>query len=484
MVRLCLAVVILAATAGPSLAGSASKPNIVFILADDLGIGDLGCYNKDSKIPTPHMDALARRGRRFTDAHSPSAVCTPTRYGIMTGRYCWRTSLTRGVLQGYDPLLIEPGRLTLAALLRQAGYRTACIGKWHLGLGAVKGTDYSKQLQPGPLTVGFDYFFGIAASLDMPPYVFLENDRATVFPSEKIAAGRPRREGGEGFWREGAIAPGFKHEEVLPTLTKRAVSWLEQQAKDSQKAPFFLYLALTGPHTPWMPTKEFRGKSQAGWYGDFTVQVDWTIGQVVATLEKLQLADNTLIVVTSDNGAHWTLEDIRRFGHRANLLWRGQKADIWEAGHRIPFIAVWKGRIPAGTSCNETICLTDMLATTAAILKQKLPDNAGEDSYNILPALLGEKLDQPIREATVHHSGAGMFAIRQDDWVLIEGLGSGGFTKPQKEQPTPGGPTGQLYNLALDPAQERNLFLENPDRVAQMQALLDKYRKDGRSVTR
>jgi arylsulfatase A-like enzyme len=457
------------------------RPNIVFILADDLGIGDLGCYNKYSKIPTPNIDALARRGMRFSDAHSPSAVCSPTRYGILTGRYAWRTTLKRGVLQGYDPYLIERGRLTWPLFLQRLGYRTAGIGKWHLGLGSAQTADYHKALEPGPKEAGFDYFFGIPSSLDFPPYVFVENDHATAAPSEQVAASKSQREGGGGFWREGAITPGFKHSDVLPTLTQKASAWLQKQKSDQ---PFFLYFALSGPHTPWLPAKEYQGKSQAGPYGDFVVQVDAVIGEIVRTLERLGLADNTLIIVTSDNGAHWTPEDILRYGHRANLFWRGQKADIWEAGHRIPFVAVWKDHIPANSTGDETICLTDMLATTAALLKQPLPRDAAEDSANILPGLLGQKRDRPVREATVHHSGSGTFAIRWGEWVLIDGLGSGGFTKPQQEKPMPGGPRGQLYNLARDPGQQQNLYLAETDRVIEMQALLDRYRNEGRSVAR
>jgi arylsulfatase A-like enzyme len=480
MVRGFTALICLLVSAGVA-AAQPVRPNIVFILADDLGIGDAGCYNKDSKIPTPHIDALARRGMRFVDAHSPSSVCTPTRYGILTGRYAWRTKLQRGVLQGYDPLLIEPGRLTWPLLLQRLGYRTACIGKWHLGLGNANPVDYQKELRPGPRSVGFEYFFGIPSSLDFPPYVFVENDRVTAAPSDQIAASQSQREGGGGFWREGAIAPGFRHADVLPALAQKAVEWLTKQSSDQ---PFFLYFALSGPHTPWLPAAEFQGKSKAGPYGDFVVQTDAVIGQILATLDRLHLADNTLIIVTSDNGAHWTLEDLQRYGHRANLFWRGQKADIWEAGHRIPFVAAWKGHIPTGSTSSETICLTDMLATTAALLKEKRPESAGEDSANILPALLGQEREGRIREATVHHSGSGLFALRQGDWVLVEGLGSGGFSKPQKENPTPGGPKGQLYNLARDPGQQRNLYLEDAERVAAMQALLDRYRKEGRSVRR
>jgi arylsulfatase A-like enzyme len=473
---------LMAAVLSPGGAGAADRsPNVVVILADDLGYGDPGCYNKDSKIPTRNIDRLAAQGMRFTDAHTPSGVCTPTRYGLLTGRYCWRTRLPRGVLQGYDPLLIEPSRLTVASLLKKHGYATACVGKWHLGLGTAKPTNYDHPLRPGPRSVGFDYFFGIPASLDMPPYVFVENERPVEQPTKTIGDSPMRRYGGEGYWRAGAIAPGFQHIDVLPRLTAQAVAFLERHAKEAAGQSFFLYFPLTAPHTPWLPTAEFRGKSGAGSYGDFAVQVDATVGQVLDTLDRLKLRENTLVIFTSDNGAHWLPADIEKYGHRANFSWRGQKSDIWEGGHRVPFVARWPGKIKAGTTCDQTICLTDLLATCAALVGAKLPEDAGEDSYNILPSLLGQQIDQPIREAVVHHSGQGLFAIRQGEWKLIEGLGSGGFSQPKTEQPQPGGPTGQLYNLAEDPGERHNLFSQKPEVVNRLRALLEQYKQHGRS---
>jgi arylsulfatase A-like enzyme len=467
------------AWAGAAPAAPPKAPNVVVILADDLGYGDPGCYNKDSKIPTPHIDRLAAQGMRFTDAHTPSAVCTPTRYGLLTGRYCWRTRLERGVLQGYDPLLIEPGRLTLPALFRKHGYSTAGVGKWHLGLGDATPTDYAKPLRPGPTTVGFERFFGIPASLDMPPYLYFENERPVEAATGTIAASKMRRHGGEGFWRAGPIAPSFKHGEVLPTLTKQALAYLDKQARAEK--PFFLYFALTAPHTPWMPTKEYRGKSKAGYYGDFVAQVDATVGQVLGALDRLKASEHTLVIFTSDNGAHWLPEDVRKYGHRANGPWRGQKADVWEAGHRVPFVVRWPGKVKPGTTSAQTVCLTDVLATCAAVVGGRLPDSAGEDSYNLLPALLGERPDRPVREAVVHHSGGGMFAVRQGDWKLIEGLGSGGFTPPNREKPKPGGPAGQLYNLADDPGEQTNLYAKRPEVVKRLGELLGRYRKQGHS---
>jgi len=470
-----------AALAVPGCAGLAGrsrpgKPNIVYILADDLGYGDLTCLNAESKIPTPNMNRLAAEGIRFLDAHSPSAVCTPTRYGILTGRYCWRSSLKSGVLVGTSPSLIEPGRLTAASLLKRHGYATACIGKWHLGLGSGKETDFSKLLTPGPNDFGFDTFFGIPASLDMEPYVYVENDRVTRPPSGRIEAS-PR----PAFYRAGRIAPDFKIEDVLPVLTRKSIDFIESHDEKKPGDPFFLYLPLTAPHTPWVPSGSVKGSSRAGTYGDFVVQVDRSVGRILKALDRTGLAENTLVVLTSDNGSHWTRKWIDRFNHRANYSFRGQKADIWDGGHRVPFLARWPGRIRPGSVSRETICLTDLLATCAAIVGEPLPDDAGEDSFDILPALRGEKLDQPIREATVLHSFKGKFAIRQGPWKLITSLGSGGFSSPVNRKPEPGGAQGQLYNMEEDVAEANNLWLERPDLVERLTGLLDRYRESGRS---
>ena len=369
----------------------------------------------------------------------------------------------------------------MASLLRKNGYATACVGKWHLGLGSAEKTDYTKVLDPGPGALGFDYFYGIPASLDMEPYVYVENDRAVEPPTDRIAASKHRRQQGGGFWRAGPIAPGFKHLDVIPRITGKAVGFLEKHAKESPGKPFFLYFPLTAPHTPWVPTKEFRGKSRAGYYGDFTVQVDWSVGQVLEALERLGLTDDTLIMVTSDNGSHWYREDIRKWDHAANRNLRGQKADIWEGGHRVPFIARWPGKIQPGTTSDQLICLTDLLATAAAIVGKTLPDDAGEDSFNILPALLGRAGETPIRDAVVHHSLQGVFAIRQGPWKLILGRGSGGFSRPRRIEPKPGEPVGQLYNLAEDIGETDNLYLKRPETVRRLSTLLDAWRSQGRS---
>jgi arylsulfatase A-like enzyme len=470
--------------AGPAAepaAAVATHPGIVLILADDLGAGDLRCYNPGSKIPTPHADRLAAEGMRFTDMHSPSSVCTPTRYGLLTGRYGWRTTLQKGTLEGYDPLLIETNRLTLAALLQRAGYDTACIGKWHLGLGSRKPTDYSAPLRPGPREVGFDYFFGIAASLDMPPYVFLENDGVTAPPTNRIGASQMRRNGGAGFWRAGDIAPGFRHEDVLPSLTEKAVTWLRQRGPGR---PFFLYLPLNAPHTPWMPVASSQGRSGAGYYGDFVSAVDDTIGRVRAVLAETGLEDNTLFIVTSDNGAHWLPSDIGQFRHRANAWMRGQKGDLWEGGHRVPFIARWPGRIRAGAVVAELLCLTDVMATVADLVGQTLPREAAEDSFSFAPLLRGQLGGRPVRPSIVHHSVDGTFAIREGFWKLCLGLGSHGFSEPRVETNAPGGPLGQLYDLASDREERTNLWSRNPALVSRLTQLLEQQKAAGRTASR
>lgn len=452
-----------------------SPPNIILIMADDMGYGDPTIYNADSKIPTPNIDRIGHEGIRLMDAHSPSAVCTPTRYGVLTGRYAWRSSLKKGVLWGYSPNLIDSSLVTIPQILKTRGYDTAGIGKWHLGLGAADTTDYSRPLTPGPVDLGFDYYYGIPASLDMQPYVYFENDRVVEAPTAFVEASAHRRQEGGGFWRAGPVAPGFKHIDVLDDITDKAVRYIEDRSADSN-TPFFLYFPLSAPHTPWLPTEPFLGKSGAGYYGDFALQVDHTVGRVLNALDRLDLADNTLIIFTSDNGAHWYPEDIEAFDHKANLNLRGQKADIWEGGHRVPFLVRWPEHIPAGSSSHETTTHTDLLATLAAVAGTQRPEDAGEDSYNMLPDWLGHELERPVRPSTIHHSLDGMFAIRQGDWKLIEALGSGGFTQPARITPENGKPIGQLYNLKDDPTESNNLYQDRPDLVAKLQAALDAAR--------
>ncbi|MHC4476390.1 MAG: sulfatase family protein [Planctomycetota bacterium] len=466
---------------------SETRPNIILCMADDLGYGDVTCLNTYSKIPTPNLDRMANEGMRFTDAHSGSAVCTPTRYGILTGRYCWRTSLKKGVLWGYSPPLIEADRMTVASLLKRHGYRTACVGKWHLGLGWATtdakeanstNIDYSKPIKAGPTELGFDYFFGIPASLDMDPYVYIENDKAVAAATQTIA----KRQWPQ-FYRAGPIAPGFDHEQVLPILTEKAIGFIDRhQAADSDR-PFFLYFPLTAPHTPILPTEQFQGKSKAGKYGDFVVQVDWTVGCVLDALERHGLKRNTLVIFTSDNGPERGMEErIEEYGHHSSHHFRGKKRDIWDGGHRIPFIATWPARIKPNTISDRTICLTDIFATAADIVAESLPENAGEDSFSILPAMLDESRTKPVRGAVVHHSSRGEFAIRKGRWKLVLCRGSGGNRyKTGPNAIKQDDPPGQLYDMNDDCSERRNLYNDHPQVVKRLTELLEKYKQQGHS---
>jgi len=483
-------------------ASAADKPNIVYILCDDLGYGDVSSFNPQSKIKTPHIDRLAREGMRFTDAHSNSSVCTPTRYGVLTGRYAWRSKLKSSVLGGLSPRLIEDGRMTVADLLKAQGYHTAAIGKWHLGMdwekqGAsavselsiesreqVFNVDYSKPIKNGPNSVGFQYFYGISASLDMVPYTYIENDRVTVLPTEDsdfpMFLGRE-----QGRVRKGPTAPGFDVEHVLPDLARKSVEYIRERAAEAKQGkPFFLYLPLASPHTPVVPTKEWQGRSGLGPYGDFVLQTDWAVGEVMRALESHGLTETTLFVFTSDNGCspQAGYPELMAQGHNPSHIYRGHKADIYEAGHRVPFIVRWPARIKAGTTSDQTICLTDLMRTAADILDVKLPDNAAEDSVSLLPAFL-DRDRGPLREATVHHSINGSFSIRQGKWKLAFCPGSGGWTSPRPgQQDTSHLPLIQLYNLEDDVAETRNVQAEHPEVVAQLTRLMEKYAEDGRST--
>jgi arylsulfatase A len=455
-----------------------SKPNIVFILADDMGYGDPGCFNPQSKIPTPNIDRLASEGMRFVDAHAAGAVCVPSRYGLLTGRYPFRN---RGVRNPANGALIEPGRPTIATVLRERGYATGMIGKWHLGFDGGDHFDFAAPLRGGPIDHGFDTFFGQHASLDIPPYFYIDQDRCVEIPTADIAAHSSADwspiQGA--FWRAGKIAPSYKHADVLPTYTRKAVEYLESRGKPSVAGkPFFFYIAFTAPHTPWVPMEQFRGKSMGGLYGDFVAQVDDAVGQVLAAIDRAGLSRNTLVIFTSDNGPVWYPEDVKKFGHSAAGNWRGMKGDAWEAGHRMPFIARWPGKIAAGTESKQTICFTDMMATFASVAGRPLAADVGEDSYDLLPLLLGRQIAGPLREATVSESSQGVLAIRQGDWKLIPHLGSGGFTRPATVRPTPGGPIGQLYNLQEDPQETNNLYGREPAIVKRLTALLEKYRRE------
>lgn len=452
----------------------AAKPNIVFILVDDLGYGDPGCYNPNSKIPTPHIDSLARDGMRFTDAHAAGPLCHLSRYGLLTGRYPFRTNVGRWRKQP----VIERHRMTIASLLKSRGYRTAMVGKWHLGF---KEDGYDKPLPGGPVDRGFDSYFGIRASTDIPPYFYIRGNRAVTPPTGKIkannSAGWSPIQGA--FWRAGGIAPDLKLKDVLPRFTGEAVKVIEDHAARKDDKPLMLYLAYPAPHTPWLPSKEFLGKSRAGMYGDFTVMVDAMIGRVLKALDQAGMSKETLVVFSSDNGPVWYETDVKRFGHDASGGLRGMKADAWECGHRMPFVVRWPGKVKAGSISRQTICFTDMLATFAGIVKAKLPNGAGPDSVDFLPVLLGRRPEnKPIRDALVIRSGGGMMTIRMGDWKLIDGLGSGGFSQPRRVRPRKGDPPGQLYNLADDVGETKNLYAQKPAIVKRLLKKLAEIRRD------
>ncbi len=479
-----------------------SKPNLVFILCDDLGYGDVRCLNPAGKIATPNLDRLAAQGMRFTDAHSSSAVCSPTRYSLMTGRYNWRSRLQNGVLGGLSPRLIEEGRLTVAQMLRDQGYHTAAIGKWHIGMdwarlpgrnvaelniensNQVRNVDYAQPIRNGPSAVGFDYYYGISASLDMVPYTFIENDRVTKAPT--ASRHFPMTLGVEGkHTRFGPAAPDFEAEDVLPTLTLRATEHIANRAAAARNGrPFFLYVPLNSPHTPVLPTKEWQGRSGLSPYADFVMQTDASIGAILDALDRHGLTSNTLVIATSDNGCspEANFAQLAAAGHHPSHVFRGTKADIFDGGHRVPFIARWPGQVKAGATSKALICLVDFMATCADLLAVKLPANAAEDSVSFLPALLSQT-GRPLRETLVHHSINGSFAIRQGRWKLALCADSGGWSAPRPGLPAAKAlPPVQLYDLAADIAETNNLQAEHPEIVARLTAQLERQIADGRST--
>ncbi|MGE0143924.1 MAG: arylsulfatase [Planctomycetota bacterium] len=452
---------------------------MVIILADDLGAGDLGAYNADSKIPTPSLDRLAREGVRFLDAHAASSVCSPTRYGLLTGRYAWRTRLSRGVLDGNSRALIDADTPTLASAFADAGYRTACFGKWHLGLGAFDAArpdakaDYSRVFDSGPHTLGFARSRIIPASLDMPPYAWVTDGQVEVLPTEHLEAGKRRWSGGEGFWRAGPSSPGFVIGDALHSIASDAVDFIENRAS-TESPPFLLYVPLTAPHTPWVPDSEHVGRSRAGWYGDFVAQVDTEVGRILTALESSGARDDTIVVLLSDNGAHWRPEDVANFEHDSHLGRRGMKADIHEAGHRVPMILRWPGHTPPNSTSGALVSSVDLFATLAELCGVALPKSAAEDSVSFAACAIDPSA--AAREDLVLHSLDGTFALRAGDWVMIEGLGSGGFTVPVRKAPQPGEPEVQLFDLAGDPAQRNDRSRDEPVRIARMRTRLASIR--------
>ena len=477
---------------------AAPRPNIIVVLADDLGYGDPSCYNPASKIPTPAIDRLAAEGMRFTDAHSPSSVCTPTRYGLLTGRYSWRTGLDRMVLWPWDPPLLEPERITLPEMLRAAGYRTACIGKWHLGwdwpldeessvsaeikglqwprnqAGAIgRRVNWSRPIAGGPIEHGFDHYFGDDVP-NFPPYTWIEGDRVVTKPTIAKPQGM--------FGAAGPAAPGWDLGSVLPTLNQRAAAWIDAQAAEENAPPFFLYLSLTAPHTPIAPSPDWRGKSEAGDYGDFVAQTDGVLGEVMSALERNGLSENTMIVFTSDNGSpqrdgtnmSGPVGAVKeRFGHDPSAPWRGLKSDIWEGGHRVPLVVRWPSVVPAGVVQDQPWIHVDLYRTLAHFLDLPIDPSQATDSVSQLASWTGQATIG-ARKVLVHHSGNGVFAIREGRWKLILGRSSGGFTR---YTPPEDAPAGQLYDLQADPQEQHNLYAENPAVVTRLSAKLDAIRQ-------
>lgn len=479
-----------------SAAYAQQRPNVVIVFADDMGYGDPQVNNPRSRVPTPNIDALAAKGLRFTDAHTASSVCSPSRYGLLTGRYPWRSPLPKGIVNTWGKPMIEKGRLTMAQMLKDKGYATAAIGKWHLGWDwplndgkylsdelAVMNPprdqwakiadriDFTREIGEGPLTRGFDYYFGDDLP-NFPPYVFIENDRTLGIPNERM----PRHKS----QREGPMMQTWDLWAVQPTITARAVEWIDKRAETPDE-PFFLYMPLNGPHTPIVPAQPYLGKSDAGPYGDWVHQMDAILGRVIRALERGGLIENTLVIFSSDNGSPArsgvgtigqtnTVTEI--YSHVPNAPWRGLKSDAWEAGHHVPLMMRWDGEIAAGSVADDAVCLTDVFRTVAEIVGADVPDAAAEDSFSLVPVLAGKPVE---RAPVVHISGSGLFAIRDGDWKLILGSGSGGFSQPRGQilALDEDGPM-QLYNLAEDPRERRNLIAT---RSAKRDELLAKLRR-------
>ena len=462
----------------------ADQPNIIFIYADDMGIGDVS--HTTGLAPTPHIDRMAAEGMRFTDAHSASAVCTPSRYSLLTGRYSWRTRLTAHVFNSpdYAPL-IEPDEPTVASFLKDNGYHTACVGKWHLGIQwqykenfkftkekrAKQGwdIDFTKPALVTPTSNGFDSFYGIAASLDMTPYLYIDNEQAVITELGAKMKGR-----------KGPMDGAFRTDGCLQTFAEKSVTYIDERAKEDK--PFFLYLPLTSPHSPVVPSKAWLGKSGLGRYGDFLMETDWVVGEVLASLDKHDLAKNTLVLFSTDNGCSpsGNIPNLIKQGHYPNGNLRGHKADIYEGGHRVPFIVRWPAVVNPNTVTSRLTCQTDFTRTCADILGVELAENAGVDSVSFLPTLKDPSNTE--RDAVVHHSINGSFALRQGDWKLILCKGSGGWSAPKPGESPEEAPEVQLFNLAEDLGETKNLQAEHPERVAAMTQVLKRFVDKGRST--
>jgi arylsulfatase A len=468
------------------------EPNVIFVLADDLGIGDLEPTNPDCQIKTPHLKTMASEGITFLDAHSSSAVCTPTRYGVLTGRYNWRSRLARGVLSGTSDHLIPAERATVAHLLRKAGYHTQMIGKWHLGWdwakvanenGKGKKIDFTQPVMNGPDINGFDGYYAHCGSLDMPPYVWVDTGKATAIPQRE--EGVTREQDPYGWYRKGPISPDFKIDDVLPHLFQKSMDHVKERAAESKGGkPFFLYLALPAPHTPIVPVPPFKDASGINPYADFVMQVDHHMGELLDTLKASGIDDNTLVFFTSDNGCspQGNFEVLKEHGHDPSAGYRGHKADIYEGGHRVPFIVRWPSQIKAGQTTRAMACLTDLYGTVRDITGQPAEDRGGEDSFSLVPAFNGEAKTR--RETLISHSIGGSFAIRQGNWKLCLSAGSGGWSAPREPDAWKQNlPPLQLFDLKGDRGERKNLHAEHPERVASLLRQLKQEVSQGRSTS-
>ncbi len=471
-----------------------TRPNVVIIYADDMGSGDMSILNKDAKFKTPNLDALSRSGVTFTDAHTVSSVSTPSRYGILTGEYSWRSSLKADVIYGHAGAIIPANKPTIATMLKRSGYKTACVGKWHLGWSwatddgkaakkDLSNVRYDQPIKNGPTTRGFDYFYGIPASLDIPPYVTMVNDLPEHLPNARYEITTFNKRDNESvenpFLRAGDYVAGESPESFLSKFTTKVNNLVSEYNKSDD--PFFIYFPMTAPHAPLAPSKEFVGKSGIGKYGDFMLEVDHCVGEVVNHLKREGILDNTIIILSSDNGAeYFNYYRLGECGHNSSAPYKGIKRDLWEGGHRVPLLISWNGQFDKRVVSDETVCISDLYATLADVTKCKTAKEEAQDSYSLMPLITGK--GKYKREYTVHHSASGRFAIRKDDWVLIEnGLGDDnnrlkwinfyklqGYTLPTEK------PAGELFNLKDDPQQRNSLYDQNPGKVAELTSILDR----------
>jgi len=493
---------------------SQEKPNIVLIVADDLGYGDIRSLNDNAKTYTPSIDRLVNSGITFSEAHSSASVCTPSRYGILTGRYAFRSERAKTGITGFEASVIEDHRATIASMLQSGGYNTAVVGKWHLGIDWVtndnqparmeaqtgySNVNYKAPVSRGPNNYGFEYSFIHPASLDIPPYLFLRNHKAvdhemvlttavyerrlpnTVFSWDKKHSDDLAVYWEKGiWWREGEMSGSFRIEECQEQIISASVQYIDSVATD--KDPFFLYVPLTSPHTPWVPHARFKGKSHVGVYGDFVTEMDEAVGQIVDALKRNGVYENTLLIFTSDNGAYWPDEEIELFAHDSNAGRKGQKGDVWDGGHRVPLIVTWPKLVKTPRNYPHLVGLTDLFATLGEITGQPVGLHSAEDSYSFAGVIVNDS-KTPIRNSMVHHTASNRYSLRFGNWKFIDGLGSGGFTHPTRLSPEEHGPAGQLYDLDNDPGERINLYQNHPKRVAEMDEMLNLLKTKGHRLS-